>query len=432
MRTLTLFVLVVLALLTVRWFVAAPEPGVVKADPGEEGGARFLEPPQRSAAGLIAPTVTGTVTGMAGPPPAREDASAPEPAWPSTLLSARDGSADELGVAAALVHGAPSDVEAAAGGLPRDRAILLESFAWAIAGERQLALELSKRISPSSLQVAERELFEAALTGAPPASTAASTDPVARAMEMSLLAREAGQALGARRFPEAAQGFSRLLVGEIGAPWAMDPRTLAEWSEGLEAAQCEHRWNPRSPWPAVEVTVARGDTLIGIRRTYRSEHPEALMCTGLIERANRLKGQLQPGQLLRIPTDPARVLVDLEARWALFFLGDEVAAAWPVGIGRPGEDTPQGDYEARHKLENPPWMKEGQEPIPFGDPRNPLGTRWIGWARDGAKTSYGFHGTWDPASVGQATSDGCVRLRNEDVEELFQILPEGAPIRVQG
>ena len=155
------------------------------------------------------------------------------------------------------------------------------------------------------------------------------------------------------------------------------------------------------------------------------------MCTGLIERSNRLSGLLQPGQKLRIPEDPARVIVDLEARWALYLLGDEVAAAWPVGIGRPGEETPTGDYTAIEKTEKPSWMKVGQEPIPFGDPRNPLGTRWIGWARGGAKTTYGFHGTKEPESIGRAASDGCVRFLNEDVEELFQILPEGAPILVQ-
>jgi lipoprotein-anchoring transpeptidase ErfK/SrfK len=127
------------------------------------------------------------------------------------------------------------------------------------------------------------------------------------------------------------------------------------------------------------------------------------------------------------------VLVDLEDRWALFFLGQEVAAAWPVGIGRPGEDTPPGDYVVKNKLENPPWMKEGQEPIPFGDPRNPLGTRWMGWSTpEGARTSYGFHGTWEPESIGQAASDGCIRLLNDDAEELFLVLPEGAPIRIQG
>ena len=105
-------------------------------------------------------------------------------------------------------------------------------------------------------------------------------------------------------------------------------------------------------------------------------------------------------------------------------------SAWPVGIGKPGEETPTGEYIAKDKIPNPPWMKVGQEPIPFGDTRNPLGARWIGWYQDGIKTSYGFHGTTDPESVGRPSSDGCVRLLDADVELLFEILPEGATILV--
>lgn len=343
------------------------------------------------------------------------------------------GPDDEVAVAAALAHGTPTDVQAAAAALPRDRAILLEAFAWARSGERQMALSLSEKIADrDSVDGRERGLFEAALTGRASAPASVGSTPVVLAMEMALLAREAKEALGAREYALAARDYSALLKGEIGAPWAPERASLARWTEALDLAQREHRWSPRGIWPAAEVKVVEGDSLIAIRQRYLAERPEARMCTGLIERANRLKGHIQPGQVLKIPTDPVRILIDLEARWALFFFGEEVAAAWPVGIGRPGEDTPPGDYTVRNKLENPPWMKEGQEPIPFGDPRNPLGTRWLGWSRDGVRTSYGFHGTWEPESIGMAGSDGCVRFLNADVEELFGILPEGAPIRVEG
>ena len=272
----------------------------------------------------------------------------------------------------------------------------------------------------------ERGLLEAALTGRS-ATPGAEGGVIPFAMEMALVAREAPQALAGRRYPEAVRGFSRLLQGEIGAPWPASQGLLERWADGLEEAQREHRWNPRGSWPSVEAVVQSGDNLIAIRLRYLQGRPGALMCTGLIARANRLGGYIHPDQKLRIPTDPVRIEVDLEDRWALFFLGEEVAAAWPVGIGRPGEDTPPGHYTVRNKLEDPPWMKEGQEPIPFGDPRNPLGTRWIGWSRDGVKTSYGFHGTQEPDSIGQASSDGCIRLRNEDVEGALPDHPGGRP-----
>lgn len=312
--------------------------------------------------------------------------------------------------------------------LPRDRALLLESFSWAVSGEKQLALSLSQKIDDKEGVIEqERVLFEAALTGQSAPATSGN-GPVSLAMAMSLRAREAGAALAERRYVDAARSYSSLLVEESRAPWPAGGTLMAEWTAGLDTAQREHRWNPRSSWPGVEMRVESGDSLIAIRLRYLTEHPGAKMCTGLIERANRLKGFLQPGQVLRVPTEPVRIEVDIGARWALYFLGDEVAATWPVGVGRPGEDTPPGDYEVRNKLESPPWMKEGQEPIPFGDARNPLGTRWIGWSKEGVKTSYGFHGTWEPDSIGQAESDGCIRLLNQHVEQLFQILPEGAPI----
>lgn len=73
-------------------------------------------------------------------------------------------------------------------------------------------------------------------------------------------------------------------------------------------------------------------------------------------------------------------------------------------------------------------MRPGHAPVPYGDPGNPLGTRWIAW--DG-RQGFGFHGTWSPETVGTAASDGCIRLRNEDVERLFEILPQGAEIDVR-
>jgi lipoprotein-anchoring transpeptidase ErfK/SrfK len=77
------------------------------------------------------------------------------------------------------------------------------------------------------------------------------------------------------------------------------------------------------------------------------------------------------------------------------------------------------------------WFRKGEDPVPFGDPRNLLGTRWLSWAENGVETGYGFHGTSDPSGVGGAVSAGCIRMRNEDVELLFEILPDNAEVVVQ-
>src|SRR5260221_14564735 len=52
------------------------------------------------------------------------------------------------------------------------------------------------------------------------------------------------------------------------------------------------------------------------------------------------------------------------------------------------------------------WFRAGQPPVPAGDPRNPLGTRWVAWlTADGEKTHLGFHGTRDPDSIGQRSEE---------------------------
>ena len=73
------------------------------------------------------------------------------------------------------------------------------------------------------------------------------------------------------------------------------------------------------------------------------------------------------------------------------------------------------------------WFRQGEDPVPFGDPENPLGTRWIAWK---GSNGLGFHGTWESEKIGQAASDGCIRMRNEDVEMLFEVLPRGSRIVV--
>ena len=116
-----------------------------------------------------------------------------------------------------------------------------------------------------------------------------------------------------------------------------------------------------------------------------------------------------------------------------YTIGGSVAYATQVGVGREGEETLEGVFEIGHKREEPPYWPRGKEMVPFGSPDNPLGTRWMGWRFPGQEddTSYGYHGTSEPESIGKAESEGCVRLLNADVEYLFEILPMGATNRVR-
>jgi len=118
---------------------------------------------------------------------------------------------------------------------------------------------------------------------------------------------------------------------------------------------------------------------------------------------------------------------------------------FPVAVGRPGWETPVGRFEVIERVADPSWEHPATgETVPPG-PANPLGSRWIGFHRDclgrsgfnGREhlvvegcVSSGFHGTPNRDSVGQAVSHGCVRLFDEHVQELFELVQLGTPVTV--
>lgn len=455
MRALVFFLSLVLAFLILLKFYSDPageeflEEDLVEATEGSPGRprVRFLDPP---GGGEVAEGFKGEALANRSPAldevgsagagalerEAAPDAEQDLPEWLKGIELAPVRDDNELFLAAIVVHGTPEQVALRAAAGPLERGLVAEAFSRAVAGDPRTALAKASELPEGAITVREQGLLQAALEGKPntirPLS-AASEGPLILAMEMGLLSRRADGFLENRAYRQAAQAFSDLLLAELNAPWAADHSTLVRFSEGLDRAQNHHRWNRKGEWSAVEIQVEDGDSLVAIRKRYVANYPDAPLCTGLIQAANQLPEHavIHRGQTLRIPTDPVRAQVDLSARWCLLLLGDEVCGSWPVGIGRPGEETPPGEYEISDKIENPPWARIGQEIIPYGDLRNPLGTRWMGWSREGIKTSLGFHGTREPESVGLASSDGCVRFVQSDIERLFELLPIGGKVLVR-
>ncbi len=346
----------------------------------------------------------------------------------------------EVEFAAHLVHQTDNFVEWL--GTPREglspaRRSLAKALALQLTGRSEDAAALAHELeSTRELGEDERKLLDVWPQGptfAMPSAGAASGSLLLRAAGLASAERAGREALAASRWAEAAASYSRLLREELRSPWETDTQCMGRWAECLNRAQQGYRWNKKGAWPALELKVAPGDSLIGIRKRALQESADLLTCTGLIARANQLQGEtIQPGQTLRVPTGKPQVLVDLSARWMLLMLDDEVVGAWPVGVGKPGSETPSGRFKVGEKNENPTWFRAGQPPVPAGDPRNPLGTRWVAWlTADGEKTHLGFHGTRDPDSIGQDESEGCVRMLNRHVEELYEILPRGSEILLQ-
>ncbi len=119
------------------------------------------------------------------------------------------------------------------------------------------------------------------------------------------------------------------------------------------------------------------------------------------------------------------VHVDLAARTLTLYDGDQVVLTTPVAIGAPDAPTPTGVFSVTDKLQDPnPDGAYG--PFALGlSGRSEVITDFAGG--DG---QIGIHGTNDPSSIGQAVSHGCIRVPNEVIVQLNELLPLGTPVIV--
>ncbi|MGH7198823.1 MAG: L,D-transpeptidase family protein [Candidatus Omnitrophota bacterium] len=169
---------------------------------------------------------------------------------------------------------------------------------------------------------------------------------------------------------------------------------------------------------AVIYEIKPGDTLGAISKKHH-------VTIDLIQRINGLTSdKIRPGKKLKIPSYVFSVVVDKSQNTLILKGDEEVLKTYQVSTGE-NNATPTGVFKVTDRLVNPTWYKEGAV-APYGDPRNILGTRWIGFDKEG----YGIHGTTEPEKLGQQVTSGCVRLRNEEVEELFIFTASGAEVTV--
>jgi L,D-transpeptidase ErfK/SrfK len=118
---------------------------------------------------------------------------------------------------------------------------------------------------------------------------------------------------------------------------------------------------------------------------------------------------------IEVPTEGHSIYIDTTNFTLTLNQNGSVINTYPVAVGAPSTPTPLGDWRIIQKTLNPGGA---------------FGTRWmkinVPWG------GYGIHGTDNPSSIGTAASHGCVRMYNEDVNELYDIVQLGTPVRIVG
>jgi lipoprotein-anchoring transpeptidase ErfK/SrfK len=121
-----------------------------------------------------------------------------------------------------------------------------------------------------------------------------------------------------------------------------------------------------------------------------------------------------------------RLEVDLSERQLNVLVDGNVIETFTVAVGADKNPTPEGEFEIRKVIWNPSWKPpdekwaRGKTAKPPGHPENPMKVVKIFFK----EPDYYIHGTGDEDSLGKAESHGCIRMQEEDVARLAQLVME--------
>ena len=131
---------------------------------------------------------------------------------------------------------------------------------------------------------------------------------------------------------------------------------------------------------------------------------------------------------------PSRILLDLQRREISVVLDGRMRGSWPVAIGDPKTPTPHGGFAILRKEVNPIYVsnKSGQRKELSG-PTSPIGDRYLAFHRN-SRGEFGIHGTPWPhwVKTRAAVSLGCVRMLNDHVRQLFDLVDVGTSLEIRG
>jgi len=204
----------------------------------------------------------------------------------------------------------------------------------------------------------------------------------------------------------------------------IDEGVLVDSYQILERINAKIFYSPHKVDGLVEFhEISYGENLGAIAKKYG-------VAPDRISRVNGLKSSnaIRAGQELRIIKGRVRVVVDKRRFNMDVYLDDLFFKRYAVGLGRGGNTPVVVTQVSRSMAKNPDYtVPDTGELIDAANPKNPIGTRWIGLEMG---RGYGIHGTREPDSIGKESSNGCVRMINDQIEELYDFVMVGDEVEI--
>lgn len=257
---------------------------------------------------------------------------------------------------------------------------------------------------------------------------------------LGALALTAGVAVPASANDRYAQRPPVLVSPDLAAPWVMQLGQMPEQRPSRQAREAIATGMPVQPYTA-EPRFDRRYTQPGTRKANQPRVQERTAATAAPAK-QQAKRRIDPTYLPQEvdydgPHKAGTIVIDTQQNFLYLVEDGGKARRYGVGTGKPGFEW-AGSHKVTRKREWPDWRPPAEmiarerargRVLPShmeGGPNNPLGARalYLG------STLYRIHGTNQPWTIGRAVSSGCIRMRNEDVIELYERVKVGATVVV--
>jgi lipoprotein-anchoring transpeptidase ErfK/SrfK len=254
-----------------------------------------------------------------------------------------------------------------------------------------------------------------------------------RSPEGRALADEAIRAAVADSPQGAVAALTSLLEAAMRGPIARDDREARALVDAAYAALAAPLrstvLNPADHTRARTHQIAAGETLSHVAHVARSQG--LAVDPGTLAVVNRISDprRIRVGQLVKIPIEPIRAVVEKESFLMAVYLGDAIIRLYWIGHGK-DDRTPAATFRIGEKLTDPDWYAPDGRVIPAGHPDNELGRFFVKFEHE-SFTGFGAHEARDPGTICERASAGCIRMRLPDIDDFFRLMPRGGAVEIR-